>query len=308
MMALYTVLLLGAFATAQWGRPLRGGGSVAPQVLSNLNEVREIMVGMGDRDNTIHPYYVSARIDVDTSIKLLRQAMRDAGMDPDRLPPTRQTSERDPSLVRIAKLLDETHGLITSGREYNGDLRAKMQSEIDGHVREAQKMIGKALSVKQEQSGASAPIERRGPQRGGDSVAPIVMSNLVEAREILVGMGDRDNTIHPYYVSVRIDVDTSIKLLRQAMRDAGMDPDRLPPPRQTSERDPSLVRIAKLLDETHGLITSGREYNGDLRAKMQSEIDGHVREAQKMNGKALSIKGGQVEQEHQRQYDERRGY
>ena len=307
-MALCTILLFGAFATAQYGRPLRGGSSVAPQVLSNLLETREILVGMGDRDAAIHPYYVYAKQEVESAIRTLRQAMRDAGMNPNRLPPPRQTSERDPSLVRIKRLLDETHGMIISGREYNGDLRAKLASDVDGQITQAQDHIDKALSIKQGQSGPVGPAQWRGPQRGGGgSVAPLVLSNLLEARDILVGMGDRDATIHPYYVYAKQEVESAIKALRQAMRDAGMDPDRLPPPRQTSERDPSLVRIKKLLDEAHGLITSGQEFNGDLRAKMASGVDAQLTQAQDHIDKALSIKGGQIEQEHQRQYDERRG-
>jgi hypothetical protein len=144
-------LLFGAFAAAQYGRPLRGGGgTVAPRVLSNLLEAREIAASVPG-EGSIYADMVNTKDEINAAIRLLQKAMRDAGVDPNRLPPPMRTSERDPSLVRLKALLDDTHRLIASGREYNGDLRARLQTEVDTEVRQAQEHTDKALSIKQGQ-------------------------------------------------------------------------------------------------------------------------------------------------------------
>jgi len=171
-MALCAMLVLGTFATAQWGRDRgwddrRGGErSLAPRILSDLIEAREILGGM-QQDNSIHPYLVNTRDELNSAIRMLKEAMGNAGIDPNRLPPPLATSELQPSLVRLRMLIEDAHRLLTSGQEYNGDLRARYK-DVEGEVNQARQQTDRALSIKQNGSGNNdRPYDDRGYDRRG---------------------------------------------------------------------------------------------------------------------------------------------
>ena len=152
-MALCAILVLGTFATAQWGRDRgsndrRGGGrSLAPRILSDLLEARDILLSMQE-DNSIRSDQIDTKTELNAAIRMLQEAMANAGMDPNRLPPPVATNERQTSLVRVRILIEDAHRLLTSGQEPNGDLRARFR-DVEGEVAQAREHMQNALSIKQ---------------------------------------------------------------------------------------------------------------------------------------------------------------
>ena len=109
------------------------------------------------------------------------------------------------------------------------------------------------------------PGYNRGPQRGGfRAPAPRALSNMIEARALLdnAPRKDREGT----YVQAAVgNVIHGIEVLQEAMAQAGMDPNRLPPPDRIDPNAPSVERALRLIDQARRILETTNEPNGDLR-------------------------------------------
>jgi hypothetical protein len=106
--------------------------------------------------------------------------------------------------------------------------------------------------------------------RGRSPVAQAV-SNLMEASNLL----HRSSEYAPgnYFGVAAGAADDAARTLQQGMADAGMNPNRIPPPERVAGNAAGKERAAALIDRTRQLLQSRRELNGDLREQQQQALE-----------------------------------
>jgi hypothetical protein len=137
------VLLLSAFATAQW--PGEHGRREHPAYLRALSDLREARAQLGQPGNDEEQ---RALVAIDQTIQELKAAAIDDGRPADYLPPVDAIPDRANRLQRVSDLLDRAHNDIEQG-EVEGSIRG-LRDRADGHLNDARHAIGHVLQRERE--------------------------------------------------------------------------------------------------------------------------------------------------------------